>query len=935
MLVSGLEPLLAVTAPKVLTAAATAILTKVAPKVAGSVTFRFRIYLRVRRVTKLHPPMRLYLKWLRDAAKADLREPLEAAGAQLATTLDEALSADWKWRIRTDRRSAALRLVEETYPAILTLMQESDARALEEEWAGHRHEALLAALSGMNPLAGFNRADAASLLLRESHNRRLERLRSFNLNNEQIAGLVALMAGVQPDVPAGTVVTLVGSFGAGKSEQAESWFALAAAAYRDTEDAPIPMWFHASALAAIGVHEAVRRQLHSQDMDLKAAIVIDGLDEIDPDVASQVAKQTRVLVATHSASSALMTIRPGVLPPDDTDVFCRGLDDAEVETLVNLVAGDPVHTGGWNADLLESVRRPFFAIAFGQAYRDDISGYGQANMIRHLVERALEDPATKKSAVQHSEVYQSLENLALHLTETGSKDDGLSYATRQQALRSRLLREVNGHAEFTLPIFQQWFAAQALLANPERVDRVAADPVLFGRWRWALAVAGSAAPNSVLDDLLRRCIRANAGAGAWVQKEIASGYRGWRDQTDATPEAVEVESRLLLAARTWVDGLGHLAPSTFPIQSASDPITLGVRIDHASVSLGWSSELADKDRFLDIPHDVHLSPSGPWQSNHVRIVIGNQANRVRLDDVGNHWPWQLVLEQAENGIRGVLRTGVLGPVDGVWREERRHQLVRELTDTRSMLFPPVDRDIARDVVAAILARVPDQSNTEITLLNGRVAHGREILDLNNWLATYPFEQIMRPLATPDVPNPPKGRVWDMYSPTQLQQFMVEMLGRACTAYDEAATIWFPSFGWSLGTGEPGKFGVLSELVHYPEANEYTPVMSMMVVPLPLLEEEVERQGAPFVKSSNGRAAVATTRVKQSRSEGYLHRLAREWWREGSPRFRSSGPFAELTYTTRTPDMMHHERPASEIAVGWLWHDLGRLGLVSGSAPKVR
>jgi len=139
----------------------------------------------------------------------------------------------------------------------------------------------------------------------------------------QVTGLVELMARVRPNVPAGAVVTLVGPFGAGKSEQAESWFARAAA-YRDTEGAPLPMWFHASALAATTVDQAVRARLHDHDVDFNVAIVIDGLDEVDPDVASQVAKQTRVLIATHSASSAIMAIRPGVLPCDDTDMLCRG-----------------------------------------------------------------------------------------------------------------------------------------------------------------------------------------------------------------------------------------------------------------------------------------------------------------------------------------------------------------------------------------------------------------------------------------------------------------------------------------------------------------------------------------------------------------------------------------------------------------------------------
>ena len=924
--VSGIEPILATAAPGLLSAAAKTILSKVAVKVAHSITFRFRVYLSVRRTTGLRPSVKIYSKWLGAVAKTDLQEPLEVTGARLATTLDEELSVDWKWRLRTDRRSAALRLVEETYSAILKLVEVADARVLEERWAKHRHEALLAAISTMNGLTGFSREDVASLLLRESHNRRIERLRSFGLDDDQVTGLVDLMAGIIPNVLPGDAVMLVGPFGSGKSEQAESWFARAAASYRDSEDAPLPMWFHASALAATAVDQAVRSRLNDHDVDISLALVIDGLDEVDPDLAYQIARQVRVLVATHRTSSAVMTTRPGVFPSDDTDLPCRGLDDGEVEIVVNLVGGGEVSTWGWNEDLRQSVRRPFFAIAVGRAHRDGISLKGQATLIRHLVERALEDPATKKSAVQRDEIYELLENLAVFLTDTGSQNDGLTYAKRQQALRSRLVREVNGRAEFALPIFQQWFAAQALLAHPQRVDEVAADPIMFSRWRWALAVAGSAASPSALDDLLGRCIRGNTGAGAWVQTEIASGHRVWRDDAEATPEVTEAKSRLLLAARVWVDAFGTVAPYIYPIRSALDPITLGVGVLGTNVSIAWSSEIGEEDRSLDLPDDVHpLQPlSGPWRTVRTGGVAG-----------GNQWPWKVVLDRAGKGLRNLFLTGVLGPADGVWRDERRHQLIRELTGTRSKTFPPVSRDNARNMLASILEGMPDPLNSQLVMNDRDVAHGNELLDLQDWLSGYPHDEITRPLATPDVLDSPAGWVWSMYSPERLEQFTVEMLGRACNAYDEAAKEWFPTFSWSFGTGEPGTFGVLAELVHYEENKEFSPGLGLIVVPLHVVEEELGRQAAPFIKSSNGRAAVTTTYAKDNRSDEYLYRRTMEWWRDKSSPFHSSSPFAELSYSNRLLDMVLHERPASGIAVEWLWQDLNRLGLVSSNAPELR
>ena len=87
-------------------------------------------------------------------------------------------------------------------------------------------------------------------------------------------------------------------------------------------------------------------------------------------------------------------------------------------------------------------------------------------------------------------LYELLLKLAVSLTGSNGASDGLTFREREQAVSTRLVNGVEGGSvAFALPVFEQWFAAQALLASPPTVAETLANPRSFDRWRWAIAIA--------------------------------------------------------------------------------------------------------------------------------------------------------------------------------------------------------------------------------------------------------------------------------------------------------------------------------------------------------------------------------------------------------------------------------------------------------------
>ncbi|WP_129586619.1 hypothetical protein [Microterricola viridarii] len=924
--VSGIE----VVVPLVGKAAAP-IAGQLAAKLVKSATLRWRVARKVRASSDIQYPGRLYRRWLKQLNLKALTEPVEVGGPRLALDLDQYFSVESTWRDGISHHSSAILLVEATYDAMIALADQADADILRDHWARARHEQLLHAFSQeFGAPMRLTPSDEAQLLRRASAARRRVRLEPFGIDEEVISAAFDSLRTRVPVVAPGEVRVLIGPVGSGKSEVAEDWFLSTVDRFAVEAAATRPIWLHAREMRNDSLETNVARTMSVDALATRgASIVVDGLDEVEAALAARIVAEAKVFAGTHKKSGALLTCRPGVLESTRDHSHLEGLSQEEATLLIERVAGSARVTWSWNPLLADAVRRPFFALAAAIAIREGERPTGQADLIARLVQRALSSESAASAAVRSSEIYALLIRMAIEATRTGNVRDGLTFQERQQVRASTLVHErvADQSLEFTLPIFQQWFAAQGVLADPATTLSAIESLESFDRWRWVLAIAGIASSEEQLDSLLEQVFLWNPGAGAWLLTQIAEGHSWFRPSASAPIESENAKARLLRATRAVVSSIGPLAPTMFPINAPDDPIVLGVRTDGSQVSSGWLSDSSGGDRVIDLPVDV-----GPFRQERE----GWRFWRSGAIPEGAEWPWLLPVDRIASSSLDLLnRTSLFGPENGVWRTESAYRTARSLIGQQSILHAPMSRELLLDRASALLQHTPEPETTLFVTGNRRIP-GLDLLNLVAVLNASTRKEFGRLVPRPDFPakKAESTWVWDIYSDEQLQRFYAETFGLACVAYDEAVSTVFLKFAWAMGTGAQGEFGVIAHLDFRGTGllGARSPGITSAVVPLDALGPALRHSDLPAYWSSNHRAVVTLSGVTES-TENWVSRHMRHEHQPG--KFASSNPFARgSSYSTSVADASSHSRPASQKAANWLWADLQALNLGRGTFPQL-
>lgn len=894
---------------------------------ARRMTFRWRVWRRVRKRVDFSCRWRAYRKWLKTITAEELAKPVEDIYGPLAKRLDEALStASEDWVSADDHLSRALQLVELTYPAIAAALGDSDRAGLSETWAQQRSVGvrdLLLQLVG--PGAALSADDLAIVLRQRSAARRAVRLQAFEVDETALAPYFDQIQ--VPDVPVDGVVVLIGDFGSGKSEAAEAWHRHGIENLVANDDMPFPAWLSARETFGQPLEGVVERQLgaiwrHGRG----ASIAIDGLDEIDPVAAQFLLESARTLAMTYTNVRVLLTARPGILSPTpEEETMALLLTADEAIGLVELAGGKSRATWHWTANMRATVTRPFFALAAGAMLGRDEAVGGEADLIRGLVEDALAK-GTERSVVTSVETRAVLENLAVGLTRTG--EEGLLFSQRQIARSSRLVADRgDGSVTFSLPIFQHWFAAQAILTGDVSAADVVTDVLSFNRWRWAAAVAVLSAPNPmVVDDLLATWVGGNPGAAAWIMNEAFTGHRDWRTGDGGDLDTRTSGARLLRALRTWTDSLGPFAKGVLPFPLVQGPVGLGVTVSGHRLDVALSTSRAAADYVTEIPPGVHPLAAPP--------TPGWLAWSSGAAPQGDGWPWEMVRKTiAKATAKKLSRDPFLGAPDGIWARERRFDLARHLLNRGSLFhgdLPAADvRTLAKETVEAM----GQDRNVRISF-GGRTAYpGAEFADLIAWIDASGSAQVLSSLPERDVLNSPGGFIWDQYSPQRLMEFEAEVYGQACEAYDEAMAHSFARLGWSMPSSAFAPFGVILEL-NFDKGVRIgnIPALTVMRVPMTLMPQ-VAPSGDEVIWSAGGRSVATTTQGKQAddhRRHFATLEMIRSWLAQ-----ENRGPSGGLGWSSSGADDMSKVRPVSNVAAQWLWNDLKSLGLGDGTSPQLR
>ncbi|WP_378040341.1 NACHT domain-containing protein [Citricoccus parietis] len=817
-------------------------------------------------------------------------------------------------------------MVELTYPAIAASLGDAERTELSEKWAQQRNVTVREALlQHAGPGAALSSNDLARVLQHRSEARRTVRLQSFEVDETALDlhfGRIEV-----PEVIPGDVVVMLGDFGSGKSETAETWHRTGIKDLMTDGNAPFPVWLSARDVLGQTLEEAVDRQLGSAwRRGRGASIVVDGLDETDPATAQNLLESARILTRTASNIRVLLTARPGILSPTDKEtVRAKLFDENAALELVELTAGKAHSTWRWTKDMRATVTRPFFALAAGIMLGNNEAPSGEADLIRGLVENALAK-GRERPAVTSEQTRSVLQDLAVGITRTSK--DGLSYSDRLIAHSSRLVSDGPGDSVvFSLPIFQHWFAAQAIVTGDVPVAEVVTDALSFNRWRWAAAVAAlSARTPEAVDDLLGKWVAGNPGAAAWIIDRAFSGHRDWRTEADENLDPTTSGTRLLRALRTWANALGPLADGVLPSQIVRGPVGLGVRVSGHRIIVALSTSRPASDRVTALPPELHPFSSSP--------VADWQFWLEAVAPQGDAWPWTKVQKMiAEATLKKLSTDPHLGAPDGIWEQERRFDLARRLLGHGSLLHGPLPANEVRKQAAEKFDAV-DQDRSAYIKMGGRAFYsGAELDDLVSWVDATRSLDVVSHLPERDLPYPKGGWVWDFYSPQRLMEFEVEVYARACQAYDEALAHSFARLGWSMPRSSMAPFGVLLE-VEFDGAERIGGIPGLRVIRAPMaLMQELAPSGDESIWSASGRAVINQI-SRDATEEGEYFSTTLETirsWLAAQNREPASG----IGWTTTGADDMSETRPVANVAAGWLWDDLKDIGLGKGTFPQVR
>ncbi|MCZ8377643.1 hypothetical protein O6P37_02080 [Mycobacterium sp. CPCC 205372] len=824
-----------------------------------------------------------------------------------------------------DRRRADAMLHEATeHDAFDRLSSEGLRCARTRSWRSREDLRKIVGLPSSQLSDGDRIDDRLTFLRQLSETRRDVRLQVFELDESLLARFFDRIEVVH--VPDGGVAVLLGDFGSGKSEIAETWHRQAIDDRCQSDDAPFPVWFSARELVDQSLERAVERQIGKfWHRGLGVSIAIDGVDETDPSSAQSLLDAARIFARARTNVRVLLTARPGIVTPTPAEeITAPLLAQDEALSLVELAGGKPQQTWHWTADMRATMTRPFFALAAGTMLARSHAPSGQADLIRDLVENALAK-GIERSAVTSSETRTVLQNAAVNITRNNR--DGLSFSDRLIAAASRLVTDGPEHSIiFSLPIFQHWFAAQAILQDGLIAAEVVSDAHNFNRWRWAAAVAVLSAPSvEVTDDLLDRWVTGNPGAASWIVKEAFSGQSGWRSEEWETLDPKTSGPRLLRSLRTWTDALGPLADGVLPSAFVRGPATLGVLVSGHRIHVSVSTSMPPVDQVTEVPHGAHplIRNAGsdwqPWFSG--------------APPRGESWPWVMVRERIAKATRRKLSIDpFLGSTEGVWVQERRYDLARRLLGRSSLLHNDLPAPEIRMRAEELVKLLATDRNARFTIDGTTEYSVAELIDLISWIDSTAPERLLWHLPREDVLQPVGHWIWDFYSPQRLMEFESEVYGRACEAYDEALTHSFTRLDWSMPGATFAPFGVVLELRDGGDDQiGRIPTITAMRVPMALMDD-VATVGSGATWSVGGRAVITHAgEGPEPNIQRHLATLDRiHSWAVN----RQREPIADLTFVTTGADDMSNSRPASSVAAGWLWEDLKNIGLGDGFSPEL-
>lgn len=708
---------------------------------------------------------------------------------------------------------------------------------------------------------------------------RIERRRAAaGLDEAQIARIQGLMPSVPSELsamPSGDLVVLTAPLGAGKSDIAEGWLRTAIGLAQTKVDAPIPCWVPIDELEqSFELH--LRKEVGLQALEnLGADIVVDGLDQ-RADRAETTVRQAISLTKRWPRCRVVLTSRASHGVAESRHVEVKPLSKAEGQQLVGLVAG-VARIGNLSPQIEKALERPLFALLVGQQ-----STVEQLTTVTEVIEGVVR----KIVSTEDQALYQDLRRLAVETLTSGSPVDPEAFTDFTVASRLRESPFVTATPQgvsFSLATFEQWFAARAILDGAVDLGDVLRDLVSFDRWKYVLSMVLASGEPSRVDPAMATLARWNPGAISWVINETeAAGLS--RNRVDVSGEDwQEVGSRLRFAVASLLDGLGPLSAAFGPFRvfglDSLGQLSLAVQIGGGNVTTTWLISNQIPSEPLPAVTNGNPMPTTPRRS----MIMENAA--VPL---GRNWVWPAARRIIASDISECftnLAIGIAAQEDGIVRSE-----LKDLIRRKALPYPTNFDEVADGLYGSV----------------------------------YP---------PPDLPPGRSG--WSRFSVEGMTKRFTAVIYAAIDCYEELCARVAPNFGDTLTHHGLMPFEYDANINFSAPSDDEPLSLGSIGPPESGLRWLLRPTGTPLPNGKrNGKNSVHLTVNDRSRDAEMMDNYdalaeAHFSYIANTPGLQPfSGSFSVSSGRFNLGD----KKPATHLALGWLWEDLVNLKWAKGFMP---
>ena len=597
--------------------------------------------------------------------------------------------------------------------------------------------------------------------------------------------------GATVDLPDHGVHSVQGIIGQGKSLACHRLFQKAVKRTLEDPSQPFPVVLDAKDLqGSLSGHIEKECLGYADPFTQGVLVIIDGVDERGLREARDLLQQVSAYADANQRARVLASMRPiPGLEGIGKNITIPCLDDDQMVNLINRISGfalDIHNTYHWPDSMRQAAKIPLFTVMIASRLRDnpDLVYASQFRLIEDLVEDAL-----SKATENTEQLDQLLHTLATYAINSGSpvflNEVDRSRAKQKLLIASRLVSESSGRADFTLPIFREWYAARALLEGTIVLDEF---EQVSDRWLLPCTMAIHSGDANFVHSLMSLLVTTDPGLASQLLYEHDPRLRNTDENRNFFPaslaSAESAGEAILNALKTWNDGLGNSYGVLGPTDQHGNTAPLRIKVKQRFISTWWYHGMEVKPRLVtDFESLSEMERTPGWSM----FATGVAATEL--------WPWLFTKKYLTNSLSSgsdFLRF-TLTSDDAL--QELSWQLARSIEGNSSSGSSKID-------IERVLKHVERWRSSNFTTLNADFVTfpDFEVKAVNEHLKTLLADNethIANPWPQSDL-DVVGGSLWESFSDDQFLSRTQAIFGAALRIYDEMVRGWFTKFAFRLG-----------------------------------------------------------------------------------------------------------------------------------------